>query len=301
MLRRLLPFLAEGAPKPRPPLLQHRPFIKRDAERMRFTADGAFVLPKDNPGIRVEPDFVTEAEAIALTEELRQCIDDFGYSYDGDGRAHLVDSQSGSIEQTLPSVVNNQRVTGRLERPELQRLPPWKHGDEFDASALPPTMAALASRIATCGAFRVGLPRDATINAREHSFFQLDPHLDPASDGPDVFILTLESSVVLTFSPPDVPRRKDPHEIGMKSWTDRDIDVLALPRTLLHFTGHARTSWLHAIRAGVQVGDGDHAAICDWWGQPDYLVKRGPSRMSLVLAYGEPLLEPGGDERKGSS
>ena len=47
---------------------------------------------------------------------------------------------------------------------------------------------------------------------------QLDPHLDPAADGPDVFILGLGSSAVLTFTPPDAvlasmgepPRRRDP-------------------------------------------------------------------------------------------
>ena len=50
---------------------------------------------------------------------------------------------------------------------------------------------------------------------------QLDPHLDPAADGPDVFILGLGSSAVLTFTPPDAvlasmgepPRRRDPMEI----------------------------------------------------------------------------------------
>ena len=51
-----------------------------------------------------------------------------------------------------------------------------------------------------------------------HLHMQLDPHLDPAADGPDVFILGLGSSAVLTFTPPDAvltgmgepPRRRDP-------------------------------------------------------------------------------------------
>ena len=275
----------------------HRPFLKRDVERMRWCLDGAFVMPKDNPGVRVEPDFVTEEQAAAIAAELRAAAEDYGYPYDGDSRAHLMDSASGDIEQTIDDVVNNIRVTGRLEKPELQKLPPWNYGDEFDASQLPPNLAALGAKIAGCGAFRVGPPRDATINVREHSFFQLDPHVDPASDGPDVFILGLESSVVLTFSPPDaelvargLPRRRDGREVGLQSWTDLDFDVLVQPRSLVHFTGAARDSWMHAIRSGVQVdspsasGGGD---LCDWWGQSDYLVKRGPRRVSVVLAFGD--------------
>ena len=122
---------------------------------------------------------------------------------------------------------------------------------------------------------------------------QLDPHTDPASDGPDVFILSLLSSAVLTFTPPDdvVPphaRRRDGHEVGLRSWTDRDIDVLVQPRTLLHFSGAARDTWRHAIRAGVHIGEGADAVTCDWWGQNDYLLKRSPRRVSLVFAFGPP-------------
>ena len=64
------------------------------------------------------------------------------------------------------------------------------------------TTTALAAKVATCGAFCVGPARDLTINIRDNSFFQLDPHVDPMDDGPDVFILGLESSVVVTFTPP---------------------------------------------------------------------------------------------------
>ena len=118
------------------------------------------------------------------------------------------------------------------------------------------------------------------------------------SDGPDVFILGLESSVVLTFTPTDdvlaelgePPRRRDPHDVGRQSWSGRDVDVLFQPRSLVHFTGAARSTWMHAIRAGVQVdgvGPGGGPATCDWWGQNEYLLRRAPRRLSLVLAFGE--------------
>ena len=51
--------------------------------------------------------------------------------------------------------------------------------------------------------------------------------------------------------------------------------------------GDARDSWLHAIRPGVEVDLADGAAVCDWWGQTDYLVRRSPSRISIVLAFAE--------------
>ena len=104
---------------------------------------------------------------------------------------------------------------------------------------------------------------------------------------------------MLTFTPPDdvlvamghPKRRRDPKEVGMRSWSNRDVDVLFQPRTLVHFTGDARKPWMHAIRAGVQV-DGAGAdggpATCDWWGATDYLLRRGPRRISVVLAFGEP-------------
>ena len=70
------------------------------------------------------------------------------------------------------------------------------------------------------------------------------------------------------------------------------MDVLFQPRSLVHFTADARSTWMHAIRAGVQVdgvqGDGGGVATCDWWGAPDYLVRRSPRRLSIVLAFGEP-------------
>ena len=300
MLRRLFPSLAGAASASAPKPLAHRPILKRDAERMRWTRDGGFVLPRDNPGIRVEAGFVSEAEGAELAAELDAAATEYGYPYEGNTAVHLLDSDSGAVEATLDGVVNNVRVTGRIERPDIdQKIPPWGYGDDFDASALPPAIGRLADKIANCGQFHVGPPRDVTINLRDQSFFQLDPHCDPPSDGPDVFILGLESSVVLTFTPPEdvlaaegrPPRRREPREVGLRSWTDRDVDVLFQPRTLVHFTGAARHTWMHAIRAGVQVdgaGAGGGPATCDWWGQSDYLLRREPRRLSVVFAFGEP-------------
>jgi hypothetical protein len=329
-LRRWLPWLGSPEDTVARVLSQHRQIMKRDVEHMRWTRDGGWVMPEDNPGLRVEPSFVSKTEAKDIALALREACAAFGYPYDGDERAHLL-SPGGAVDATLDGVVNNIRVTGRLEKPEVQKLAPGGYGDgyslrfsnarrsqslvrthysharaplpvwpRFDLNSLPPALTMLTQRIASCGAFAVGAPRDCTVNARERSFFQLDPHVDPLSDGPDVFILGLESSVVLTFTPPDdelaaagLERRGDPHDVGMRSWTDRDIDVLVQPGTLLHFSGAARDTWKHAIRAGVLADTGTGTGtgggggvVCDWWGQPDYLIQRAPTRLSVVLAFG---------------
>mmetsp|Transcript_33918 Transcript_33918/g.106468 ORF Transcript_33918/g.106468 Transcript_33918/m.106468 type:complete len:314 (-) Transcript_33918:149-1090(-) len=297
--------------------LATRACSRRDAQYLRRVSDGGFVLPAANPGVRLEPGFVDEAEEAALAAEARAAALSFGYDYDGDRRAHVLNPADGSIESTR-EVVNNTRVTGRPEKAD-QALPPWGYGDDFDESALPPAMGALAGRLRGSGLYNVGALRDLTLNLRRDSFFQLDPHLDPRLDGPHVFVLGLLSSVVTTFSPSDallganglpprrrgslpspgpargvsetrpwrVSQRRDPSEVGLRSWSDLDIDAMCQPRTLLHFAGDARDSWLHAIRPGVEVDLADGAAVCDWWGQTDYLVRRSPSRISIVLAFAE--------------
>ena len=181
--------------------LATRACSRRDAQYLRHVSDGGFVLPAANPGVRLEPGFVDEVEEEALAAEARAAALSFGYDYDGDRRAHVLNPADGSIESTR-EVVNNTRVTGRPEKAD-QALPPWGYGDDFDESALPPAMGALAGRLRGSGLYNVGALRDLTLNLRRDSFFQLDPHLDPRLDGPHVFVLGLLSSVVTTFSPSD--------------------------------------------------------------------------------------------------
>ena len=121
MLRRLWP----AAPPLRP--RAHRSILKRDVERMRWAGTGDFVMPRDNPGVRVEPDFVTEVEGEAIAAELEAVAKAYGYPYDGESRVHLV-STGGDVETTLDGVVN--KITkDRLRRgsPKLRPLPPRRH------------------------------------------------------------------------------------------------------------------------------------------------------------------------------
>jgi hypothetical protein len=160
-----------------------RAFARRDAERLRHVGVGNFVLPAANPGVRIEPAFVTEEEASALVAAAREAARAYGFDYDGDKRAYMVNPASGAIENTA-QWVNNTRVTGRLEKPTEQTLPPWSYGSAFDEAQLPPCLGALAAKIRGCRGYDVGKLRDVTLNLRHHSFFQLDPHLDPRKPSP---------------------------------------------------------------------------------------------------------------------
>ena len=191
---------------------------------MRWCLDGAFVMPKDNPGVRVEPDFVTEEQAAAIAAELRAAAEDYGYPYDGDSRAHLMDSASGDIEQTIDDVVNNIRVTGRLEKPELQKLPPWNYGDEFDASQLLNLAALGASR---GWAFRVGPPRRRSMCASTPSSSWTRtwtrPRICRMSSWSRVFRgADLFAAGCRAVARPAAASR-DGREVGLQSWTDLDL------------------------------------------------------------------------------
>ena len=86
----------------------------------------------------------------------------YGYPYDGETRTHTI-SVDGNIESSS-DLVNNVRVTGRLERPDLpQRIPPWGYGDEFNEAALPSTLASLAARVRYFNPY-LGPLRDVTMN-----------------------------------------------------------------------------------------------------------------------------------------
>jgi len=48
--------------------------------------------------------------------------------------------------------------------------------------------------------------------------------------------------------------------------------------------------WKHAVRTGVQIElENGEMANCDWWGEARNLVRRSPTRMSVVMAFGDPV------------
>jgi hypothetical protein len=278
-------------------LYQHRPFNEVDEAHIRRVSDGAPVAASANPGVRVIPGFVAASEVEEVASCARELLDRYGRSHLRPRDKAFFESQMSHLTKSERPFMNAERVTGRFERPD-QPLAPWGHGDDFDADALPAVLRKLAER-ARASPLALGPLRDVTINRRRDGYFRLDPHLDPAKDGPNVCIVGLLSDTVLTLSPVGPPDSTtcDQEAVSMHSWDPADVDVLATIGTLVHLSGKARTELHHGIRLGVsrrqlsEAGiDVDGDVLYDWWGAPARPMKRNRERISIVFAFGEPSL-----------
>ena len=264
-----------------------------------------------NPGVVLEPDFVTADEEKLLMKETLLLKEKYSFSASS---IHL-EAKNSSTKR----LVHAHRVTGR---PELdhQIKAPWFYGDRFHRSALDsyPAISKLATKIESIMKNDNEVPvelRDITINYRSNAMFMLDPHIDPHDDGRHVFILGLQSATVLTLTPdinllmknpaifknhiePPMKMRNQIDAISALSWTDIDIDILMNKRSLLHLKNDARYSFKHAIRAGVEVDSAalpddedhkrfkeQHTVICDWFGSMNDLIPRDQERTSIILAF----------------
>ena len=281
-------------------LYHHRPFNDDDEAHIRRVSDGAPVAAAANPGVRVVPGFVAEKEMEEVASCARELLEQYGRSHLRPRDKAFFESQMSHLTKSERPFMNAERVTGRFERPD-QPLAPWGHGDEFDVDLLPDVLRKLAER-ARASPLALGPLRDVTINRRRDGYFRLDPHLDPAKDGPNVCIVGLLSDTVLTLSkvgPPD-STTCDQEAVSMNSWDPADVDVLATTGTLVHLSGRARTELHHGIRLGVsrrqlsRAGvDVDGDVLFDWWGAPARPIKRNDERISIVFAFGDPYLPIG--------
>ncbi|GBF93166.1 hypothetical protein Rsub_05897 [Raphidocelis subcapitata] len=285
----------KGAAHP-PPGPEHSPHLRR-------VGSGEAVPPADNPGVRVFPGLLSDRDAAELLRELQPLKARHGANLISPAAAAMYRFQQSYLGPAAPPV-NMLRITGR---PEMQgQLPPaWGYGDAFDRSKLPPALAALAARIEALPGLRLGPLRDVTINCRHHHFYRLDPHLDPALDGENVFIVSVDSGTVLTLCPlrwlklqraweavRGALTLEDERELVRRqaegSWTGRDVDVRADARGGVLLSGDARWNWTHGTRLGVQLPG--RPGLHDWFGRRDDVVPRGAERHSVVFAFaaGEP-------------
>lgn len=241
-----------------------------------------------NPGLRVEPNFIDEKEEEELAEEFREIVGKYGFCFDAEMvNVHMVDS-TGNIQEIGRN--RSKRVTGRPESREGQMgiVAPWGYGADLDMSELPKAVHKIVQRLRDKG-YQLGPLRDCTINHRTGSFFMIHPHVDPLTDGPNVFVLGILSGAVLTFTPDGVDGRRG-LEVEEKSWTDQDLDVIIRRRSIAAFTGDARYKWRHGIRAGMQLQApelGNRPVVCDFWGSMKYILPRKDERFSLVLAFSD--------------
>jgi hypothetical protein len=267
--------------------------------------------PARHPGVTATPDFLSPRERRALLAEVSPLLKRYGIDLISPLHAAMYRFQQSYLPAPPPPV-NMLRVTGRPEH-AAQTRPPWGYGDAFDASALPPTLAALAGRVTAAAAergVRLGPLRDVTLNKRRGFFYRLDPHIDPAADGEHVFIVGLDADTVLTLSPARLQAAASAADAAASalgfgderdalrrsaeaSWTRWDLDVLAAAGTLVHLCGPARWSWTHATRLGCPLPPDSsggppaqpRGALHDWFGNRESVVLRSPERHSIVLAF----------------
>lgn len=249
--------------------------------------------------------FLDEDERSLLLRELQGLKRQYGISLIDPLQSALYRWQMSYLGWTPP--VNMLRITGRPEHPQ-QKIPTWGYGDNFNESKLPPSLSKLVSRVREIPGVQLGELRDVTVNYRHSYFFRLDPHLDPGGDGENVFIVGLDSDVVLTLCPLllwHVKTRldkclagvllRDEREVFQQynecSWTPWDIDVLLKQGDLVHLSGYARWRWTHGTRTGVRV-DG-REGLHDWFGQRNNIVFRNHERHSVVLAFAAPVAMSG--------
>eukprot|EP00438_Fugacium_kawagutii_P014402 Skav204532 [mRNA] locus=scaffold1211:114626:115384:- [translate_table: standard] len=249
---------------------------------------GDCIDPTENPGLRVEPNFLDEKEEAELAEELRQMVGKFGFCFDAEVvNIQMVDS-TGLLQEAGKN--RSKRVTGRPESrgDQVGIEAPWGYGADLDMSQLPQSVHKIVERLRSKG-YQLGPLRDCTINHRTGSFFMIHPHVDPLTDGPNVFVLGILSGAILTFTPDGVDGRRG-LEVEQKSWTDQDLDVIIRRRSIAGFTGDARYKWRHGIRAGMELQAselGNQPVVCDFWGSMKYILPRKEERFSLVLAFAD--------------
>ncbi|GLC36901.1 hypothetical protein PLESTM_000516300 [Pleodorina starrii] len=280
---------------------KHEPITAEQCSLIRHVPDGHPVNPARNPGARVFPRFLENTEP--LLKELQPIKKEYGINLIEPVHAAIYRWQMSYLPRPPP--VNMLRVTGRPEHAQQRR--PWGYGDTLDESALPPEIKAAADRIRALPGLRLGRLRDVTINWRHSSFLRLDPHLDPATDGENIFVLSVDAPAVLTLSPHNWYRlsrwlsmltledeREQVRREAERSWTSYDIDVLVPPGALLHLSGDARWKWTHGTRLGVPAapGAGEEGergrALLHWFGRPDALFGPTPERHSVVFAFAAP-------------
>jgi len=260
------------------PASAYRPHSRYDDASL-LDMQGRPLEAGQNPGVRVEPDFVSEEEEAELVAELSKMAGSHGYDFaaeDADGAA----SESW-------------RITGREEKMSKLPLAPWGWGTRFDKGKVPRALAEVVSKIEALAGYPLGPIRDITVNMRSSVDFQMSPHIDPPGDGPNSFVLSLMSGAVVTFSPvralrAEPARASDEEEFIRHSFTDEDIDCLVPQRAMYHFSGNARYLWTHAIRPPATHVGKDGLEAYERWGTWDKVLRRRKDRVSIIFTFADP-------------
>lgn len=258
---------------------RYRPLDEREEDSLR-DMKGGLVDASRNPGIRIEHDFVSEAEEQQIIDELRTMAATYGYDFAADGEEASAASW---------------RITGRDEGKSGLPLAPWGWGVTFDKSKLPSGLALVVSRLENTSGYPLGPIRDVTVNIRSSVDYQMSPHVDPPGDGPNSLVLSLLSGAVVTFSPISALRKaaeraNDEDLFTRYSFTDSDLDCLVPQRAIYHFSGNARYLWTHAIRPPATREGESGLEAYERWGTWEKVLRRRKDRAAIIFTFADPPL-----------
>jgi len=258
----------------------HRAITPDDQYFIR-TMDGSTPSLLENPGIRIESDFLSPEEQQKLRFESKMMLSLYGYStIPFWTRPNWNKQIAGLLSKTR---VNAIKITGRDPKQIISDPPmtdharslreeqeaalvktkpyeanepsqaPWKWADSFDLNAMPKVYRDLIDKIKALPGYKLGAVRDFSIDYRDDRYFKFDPHITPGLDGQVVFLLTLESDGVITLIPPEkqVFRRVSTDDISRYSFTDKDLDILHRRGDLLSLCDDARQTMDWSVRLGV--------------------------------------------------
>lgn len=260
---------------------------------------GACIGAERNPGVRLEPGFVSEAEEQELAHELQTLAAVAGFPYssrdsngdDEEGEHYEEEEEDPDEEADSWDLV---RMTGRDEDQPAGSMAPWGYGVHFNRSCLPPALSAVVARIEGLRGYALGPIRDITVNIRRSVDYQMAPHIDPPTDGPNTFVLSLLSGAIVTFSPvqalhANALRASNENMYCQQSFTDDDIDCRVPQRALYHMAGSARYSWAHSIRPPLQRISWERGIEAfERWGTLDTVLPRRDERIAVILAFADP-------------
>eukprot|EP00696_Hemimastix_kukwesjijk_P011239 gnl/Hemi2/24118_TR8095_c0_g1_i1.p1 gnl/Hemi2/24118_TR8095_c0_g1~~gnl/Hemi2/24118_TR8095_c0_g1_i1.p1 ORF type:complete len:375 (-),score=25.61 gnl/Hemi2/24118_TR8095_c0_g1_i1:52-1176(-) len=266
-----------------------RPYFPQDFAAMRFVNMRDIPSYRTNPGVRVEPSFVTQDEAAEIVPLLYELVAIRGVSLVDESDRQQFERDTQHLSHPHP--LNDIQVSGRQRSP---KKPPalWGSGPTFDITKVPAPLRVLVDRIAAHKGFRLGPCQDINITYRYDGCFFTPPYKPGEGLGSHFFTIGFVGHTVLTLIAPPrklkfgedpPPPRVTSEEQAMFSWGEDDIDILAHRHTLVYLSGTALKEWQLGIRLGIEPPE--KTTLCDWWGDNSMIIARHAERFQVDIVF----------------
>eukprot|EP00697_Spironema_sp_BW2_P005909 gnl/Spiro4/18236_TR9747_c0_g1_i1.p1 gnl/Spiro4/18236_TR9747_c0_g1~~gnl/Spiro4/18236_TR9747_c0_g1_i1.p1 ORF type:complete len:417 (-),score=117.83 gnl/Spiro4/18236_TR9747_c0_g1_i1:107-1357(-) len=267
----------------------HRAYLPQDRAFIRFVSRD-MPSARNNPGLRIEPSFISNAEAMDMVSECEKLVAGRGVDeFTPEERAQWPQE---TAHLSHPHLLNSLRVSGR----RLSRAYPpadWGVGDAFNENELPPGLRLLHDRIRAMPYNNMGDCIDVTITYRHSGCNWRPPRVCEFPEAGTKCSINLLGPSVFTFVKPEslTPKkiramaapRTTPELWADFSYTQFDLDVLMIQHSLLHMSGDVLHKWPLGNRLGTEPPE--KTTLCDWWGDNSMLIWRAGERYQIDLHF----------------